>query len=65
MTLDGAPWIAIEVKAADTSVSKHLHYFRTKLDVPYCYQVVGEKGVDFAQNGIRVTSVENLLAALV
>jgi hypothetical protein len=65
MTLDGAPWIAIEVKAADTSVSKHLHYFRTKLAIPYCYQVVGEKGVDFAQNGIRVTSVENLLGALI
>lgn len=65
ITRDGTPWIAIEVKAADTSVSKHLHYFRTRLAIPYCYQVVGEKGVDFAQNSIRVTSIENLLAALV
>jgi len=65
VTYNGAPWMAIEVKAADMAVSKHLHYFKTRLAIPYCFQVVGEKGIDFVQNGIRVTSVENLCAALV
>lgn len=65
VTLNGTPWVAIEVKMADVAISKHLHYFKTKLDIPYCIQVVGEKGIDFIKNGIRVTSVENLLAALI
>jgi len=65
VTYNGAPWMAIEVKTADMAVSKHLHYFRTRLAIPYCFQVVGEKGIDFVQNGIRVTSVENLLAAMI
>jgi len=65
VTLNGAPWLAIEVKTADTAVSKHLHYFRDRLAIPFCFQVVGEKGVDFVQNGVRVTSVENLLGSLV
>lgn len=65
VTIEGAPWFAVEVKAAYTAVSKNLHYFRTRLDIPFCFQVVGEKGIDFVQNGVRVTSVENLLGALV
>ena len=65
VTYNGAPWMAIEVKTADMAVSKHLHYFRTRLAIPYCFQVVGEKGIDFVQNGVRVTSVENLLAAMI
>jgi hypothetical protein len=65
VTQNGVPWLAIEVKTADVAVSKHLHYFRDRLAIPYCFQVVGEKGVDFVQNGVRVISAENLLAALV
>jgi hypothetical protein len=65
VSLDGAPWMAIEVKASGSSVSKHLHYFRSRLSVPYCYQVVGEKKIDIMTDGIRVTSAENLLGALI
>ncbi len=64
VSLDGAPWMAIEVKESDSSVSKNLHYFRSRLSIPYCYQVVGEKGIDIMTDGIRVTSAENLLGAL-
>lgn len=65
VTQNGVPWFAVEVKTADVAVSKHLHYFRERLAIPLCFQVVGEDNVDFVQNGVRVTSVENLLAALV
>jgi hypothetical protein len=30
-----------------------------------CYQVVGEKKIDIMTDGIRVTSAENLLGALI
>jgi hypothetical protein len=43
VSLDGAPWMAIEVESSDSSVSKHLRYFRSRLSIPYCYQAVGEK----------------------
>jgi predicted AAA+ superfamily ATPase len=65
VTLDGAPWFAVEVKDKDSTVSKHLHYFRSRLSIPHCYQVVGEKGIDFVKDGVRVTSAENFLGALI
>jgi predicted AAA+ superfamily ATPase len=63
--IDGAPWMAIEVKTSGSSASKHLDYFRSRLSIPYCYQIVGEKKIDIMTDGIRVTSAENLLGALV
>jgi hypothetical protein len=42
-----------------------LNYFRSRLSIPYCYQVVGEKKIDIMTDGIRVTSAENLLGALI
>ena len=33
--------------------------------VEHCYQVVGEKKIDIMTDGIRVTSAENLLGALI
>ena len=37
---DGAPWFLVEVKAsAKQALSKHLHHFHEKLDVPHAFQV--------------------------
>lgn len=62
---NGKPWIAIEVKNSDTSVSKHLLYFNKKLDIEYSFQLVRTPGVDFETKGIRVMSADKFLTALV
>ena len=65
VTMDDKPWFAVEVKASDTAVSKHLRYFTQRLDIPWSYQVVGEGDVDFIKDGVRVMTVDKFLGALV
>jgi predicted AAA+ superfamily ATPase len=65
VTHDGEPWFAVEVKRSDKSVSKALKYFKKRLEIPYCFQVVEEEDVDFLQDGVRVMSAEKFLLGLV
>ena len=65
VTVDNRPWFAVEVKISDTSVSPHLHYYREKLNIPYCYQVVKKSGVDRLINGIRIVSADRFLCGLI
>ena len=65
VTVDNKPWFAVEVKISDTSVSPHLHYYRDKLNIPYCYQVVKKSGVDRLINGIRIVSADRFLCGLI
>lgn len=65
VTMDDKPWFAVEVKASDTAVSKHLRYFAQRLEIPWCYQVVGEGDVDFIKDGVRVMAVDRFLGGLV
>ncbi|PIP27138.1 MAG: AAA family ATPase [Candidatus Moranbacteria bacterium CG23_combo_of_CG06-09_8_20_14_all_39_10] len=65
IAVDKKPWMAIEVKSSDQSISKNLQYFGGKLDIPFKYQLVQTENVDFIQNDIRVMSVDKFLGALV
>jgi predicted AAA+ superfamily ATPase len=65
VTIDDKPWFAVEVKTSGMAVSKHLRYFAQRLEIPYCYQVVGEGDVDFVKDGVRVMAVDRFLGALV
>jgi predicted AAA+ superfamily ATPase len=65
VVIDKKPWFVVEVKSSEQKVSKHLPYFIKKLNIPFAYQLVSEKGIDFRQNGIRVMSVDTFLAGLV
>ena len=65
VTVDNKPWFAVKVKISDTSVSPHLHYYREKLNIPYCYQVVKKSGVDRLINGIRIVSADRFLCGLI
>jgi predicted AAA+ superfamily ATPase len=65
VTMDDKPWFAVEVKTSDTTVSKHLRYFAQRLEIPWCYQVVGEGDVDFIKDGVRVMAVDRFLGGLV
>ncbi|MCP5104071.1 MAG: ATP-binding protein [bacterium] len=64
VTFDERPWFAVEVKTKDTKLSGGLVYFREKLEIPYCYQVVYDSDEDFIKSGIRVMPVSRFLAAL-
>lgn len=56
----------IEVKTSDTSISKSLLYYKEKLQVKNCFQVVfWEKDIDIEKNGVRVISASKFLTAFV
>jgi predicted AAA+ superfamily ATPase len=65
VTNNKKPWFCVEVKQSDTSLSPHISYFRERLKIPYCYQVVDVPNVDVIKHGVRILSVEQLLGALV
>jgi hypothetical protein len=59
------PWFAVEVKSNDTECSRHLLYYKERLSIPFCYQVVTRENIDFIKKGIRVMSVSKFLTALI
>lgn len=65
VTVDNKPWFSVEVKLKDTTVSKHLFYFKEKLSIPFSYQVVYEEGIDFIKDGVRVISASKFLTGLI
>jgi predicted AAA+ superfamily ATPase len=65
IAVDKKPWMAIEVKSSDQSISKNLRYFGEKLAIPFKYQLVRTENIDFIQKDVRVMSVDKFLSALV
>lgn len=65
IAVDKKPWMAIEVKNSDQTISKNLQYFGKKLSIPFQYQVVNTEGVDFIQDNIRIMSVDKFLSGLI
>lgn len=56
----------IEVKTSDTSLSKHLLYYKEKLDVKDCFQVVfSDKEMDIEKSWIRIISASKFFTGLV
>ena len=46
VTVKGKPWFAVEAKLNNERLSPHLLYFKDRLNIPFCYQVVKTAGVD-------------------
>ncbi len=65
VTVDKKPWLAVEAKLSDTTVSPALYYFKERLNIPYLFQVVNLPGVDRLIDGVRVISTSRFLTALV
>ncbi len=65
VTVDKKPWMAIEVKSSKQTISRNLHYFGEKLNIPFRYQLVQTENVDFVQDDVRVISVDKFLGALI
>ncbi len=65
VTVDKKPWFAVEAKSNATTASPHLFYFRERLKIPFCYQVVRRSDVDHFADGVRVVSADRFLGGLV
>ncbi len=65
VTLGGKPWLAVEAKLSETRIDPALRYFRDRLALPHCYQVVLDSTRDFVEDGIRCVPAAPFLAALV
>jgi len=65
ITVDKKPWFAVEVKSSDQKLSKNLLYYKQKLNIPFSYQLVETRDVDFIQDNIRIMSVDKFLSGLV
>jgi hypothetical protein len=63
--VDGKPWFAVEVKSQSEHLAPTLPYFRDRLSVPFCYQLLRKPGVDKISGGVRIVSADKFLAALV
>ncbi len=65
ISVNKKPWMAIEVKLKDQKISKNLKYFSERINIPFVYQVVKEKNIDFTQNNIRIISADKFLSNLI
>ena len=65
VTVDRKPWFSVETKTQDTDIAGSLLYFRDRLKIPWCYQVVLESNRDFLQKGVRCLPAKLFLGALI
>jgi len=60
---NGQPLFAVEAKSGEREVSRHLRYFKERVDVPRWFQVHAGKR-DFVSDGVRVLPLEILCREL-
>jgi predicted AAA+ superfamily ATPase len=61
---DSKPWFAVEVKLSDETVDPSLRYFRDRLQIPFCYQVVRNTSKDVVKDGVRVLPGATFLSGI-
>jgi predicted AAA+ superfamily ATPase len=64
VTLSGKPWLAVEAKLSETRIDRSLTYFKERLGLRRCYQVVLEGTRDFLTEGVRCLPAGRFLAGL-
>ena len=64
MTWKGKPWFAVEAKLSGRDFQPSLAYFRARLGIPFCYQVVLDGTADYLKDGIRCVPAARFFAAL-
>ncbi len=69
ITKGNSPWIMVEVKSSETSLSNSLVHFQKQLEVPHCFQIVMDLPyVDkdcFSLTGINIVPAKTILSQLV
>jgi predicted AAA+ superfamily ATPase len=64
VTVDKKPWFAVEAKVSGDEIDASLQYFRTRLKIPFAYQVVQDGRRDFVEEGVRCLPAWKFLRAL-
>jgi len=65
VSIDNKPWFCVEVKNSFKDVPASLKYFKAKLKIPYCYEVIKEGNIDIMKDNVRIISVNKFLTAFV
>jgi len=65
VTINRKPWFCVEAKLKETKISRHLLYFKSRLKIPFAYQVIKKKEIDFIKDEVRVVAVDRFLSSLV
>ncbi len=65
VAIDGKPWFCVEVKSTFKNIPNSLRYFGEKLKIPFIYEVVKEKNIDYIKDNIRIISADKFLTAFV
>ncbi|OGW78025.1 MAG: hypothetical protein A3I73_06060 [Omnitrophica bacterium RIFCSPLOWO2_02_FULL_45_16] len=63
--IEKKPWFCVEVKASFRELPVSLKYFSTHLKIPFSYLVIGEEGIDYLKDSIRIISASKFLGTLV
>ncbi|MBI3378140.1 MAG: ATP-binding protein [Nitrospirae bacterium] len=64
VTVKGKPWFAVEAKLNNERLSPYLLYFKDRLNIPFCYQVVKTAGIDRFEKGVRIISAGKFLGGV-
>jgi predicted AAA+ superfamily ATPase len=59
------PWFAVEAKLSETRIDPNVGFFRSRLGLRQCYQVVQNGTRDFVEDGVHCLPAAKFLAALV
>lgn len=65
VSIENRPWFCVEAKSSYKGIPASLRYFRTRLKIPFSYEVVKKEKIDFVKDGIRIIDVGKFLTALV
>jgi hypothetical protein len=64
VTCERKPWLQVEAKLGASDLDPALRYYRSRLRIPWSYQVVLDGTRDFVQDGIRCLPAHVFLPAL-
>jgi predicted AAA+ superfamily ATPase len=65
VTISGKPWFACEAKLSSENIDSNVHYFKSRMEIPYFFQVLLKENVDWMRDGVRVLSASKFLTGLV
>jgi len=65
VSIDNKPWFCLEVKLNDESISPAVTLFKERLKIPFAYQVIKKKEIDFFKKDVRVISADKFLSGLI
>ena len=65
VAVDNKPWFCVEAKNSFKNIPSALRYFSHKLKIPFSFQVIKDKDVDFIKDGFRIISANKFLSAFV